>query len=117
MPTRAGEFTSSEADEDPFRLYRAASLDYSRHSGLSESALGRLQGPARHFLTWLEQDGTSIEIGEPYEYDRQMCKLRNEIKRLFRRFKGFRRIFSRFENLDALFLGFIHFALIYDAVR
>ena len=25
--------------------------------------------------------------------------------------------FSRFEKLDALFLGFVHFALIYDAVR
>ena len=30
--------------------------------------------------------------------------------------KGFRRIFSRFEKLDALFLGFILFALIFDAL-
>ena len=41
----------------------------------------------------------------------------NEIERLFRRLKGFRRIFSRFDKLDALFLGFVLFALIYDAVR
>ena len=54
---------------------------------------------------------------EPWEYDRQLYKRRNEIERLFRRLKGFRRIFSRFEKLDALFLGFVHFALIYDAVR
>ena len=54
---------------------------------------------------------------DPWVYDRQMYKRRNEIERLFRRLKGFRRIFSRFEKLDALFLGFIHFALIYDAVR
>ena len=54
---------------------------------------------------------------EPWLYDRQIYKRRNEIERLFRRLKGFRRIFSRFEKLDALFLGFVHFALIYDAVR
>ena len=47
----------------------------------------------------------------------EVYKRRNEIERLFRRLKGFRRIFSRFEKLDALFLGFIHFALICNAVR
>ena len=36
---------------------------------------------------------------------------------LFRRLKGFRRIFSRFEKLDALFLGFLSFALIVEALR
>ncbi|MCY4499170.1 MAG: IS5/IS1182 family transposase, partial [Rhodospirillaceae bacterium] len=44
-------------------------------------------------------------------------KRRNEIERLFRRLKGFRRIFSRFEKLDAPFLSFVHFALIHDAAR
>ena len=54
---------------------------------------------------------------QPWEYDRELYKRRNEIERLFRRLKGFRRIFSRFEKLDVLFLGFIVFALIVDAVR
>ena len=54
---------------------------------------------------------------DPWEYDREMYKRRNEIERLFRRLKGFRRIFSRFEKLDTLFLGFILFALIFDALR
>ena len=54
---------------------------------------------------------------DPWEYDREMYKRRNEIERLFRRMKGFRRIFSRFEKLDVLFLGFISFALIVDALR
>ena len=54
---------------------------------------------------------------EPWEYDREMYKRRNEIERLFRRLKGFRRIFSHFEKLDVIFLGFILFALIVDAVR
>jgi transposase len=44
-------------------------------------------------------------------------KKRNEIERLFRRLKGFRRIFSRFEKLDVLFLGFLNFALIIEALR
>jgi transposase len=54
---------------------------------------------------------------EPWEYDRAMYRKRNEIERLFRRLKGFRRIFSRFEKLDVLFLGFLTFALIVDALR
>ena len=54
---------------------------------------------------------------EPWEYDREMYKRRNEIERLFRRLKGFRRIFSRFEKLDVVFLGFIVFAPIVDALR
>ncbi|MDR1229442.1 MAG: IS5/IS1182 family transposase, partial [Azoarcus sp.] len=35
----------------------------------------------------------------------------------FRRLKGFRRIFSRFEKLDLMFRAFLHFALISDALR
>ena len=54
---------------------------------------------------------------EPWEYDREMYKRRNEVERLFRRLKGYRRIFSRFEKLDALFIGFINFVLIADGLR
>ncbi|MBS0422871.1 MAG: IS5/IS1182 family transposase, partial [Proteobacteria bacterium] len=39
-----------------------------------------------------------------------------EIERLFRRLKGFRRIFSRFDKLDIIFLSFIYFALIVEAL-
>ena len=53
---------------------------------------------------------------DPWEYNRELYKRRNEIERLFRRLKGYRRIFSRFEKLDVLFLGFIHFVLIFDAL-
>ena len=52
-----------------------------------------------------------------WEYDRAMYKRRNEIERLFRRLKGFRRIFSRFEKLDVMFIAFINFALIVEALR
>ena len=50
----------------------------------------------------------------PWEYDKEMYKRRNEVERLFRRLKGFRRIFSRFEKLDVMFCAFIHFALAVD---
>ena len=50
----------------------------------------------------------------PWEYDREIYKRRNEVERLFRRLKGFRRIFTRYDKLDALFLGFIVFVLIFD---
>ena len=52
-----------------------------------------------------------------WEYNRAMYKRRNEIERLFRRLKGFRRIFSRFEKLDVMFVGFFNFALIADGLR
>ena len=42
---------------------------------------------------------------EPWDYDRELYKKRNQVERLFRRLKGFRRIFSRFEKLDVLFSG------------
>ncbi len=54
---------------------------------------------------------------EPWQYDKAMYRKRNEIERLFRRLKGFRRIFSRFEKLDVLFLFFPTFALIVEALR
>ena len=54
---------------------------------------------------------------EPWEYDREMYKRRNEVERLFRRLKGYRRIFSRFEKLNLMFLGFISFVLVADGLR
>jgi len=54
---------------------------------------------------------------DPWEYDREMYKRRNEVERLFRKLKGFRRIFSRFEKLDVMFIAFINFALIADGLR
>jgi len=39
----------------------------------------------------------------PWDYDHAVYKKRNEIERLFRRLKGFRRIFSRFQKLERAF--------------
>ena len=53
---------------------------------------------------------------EPWEYDKEMYKKRNEVERLFRRLKRYRRIFSRFDKLDVVFMFFIYFALITDTL-
>jgi len=53
----------------------------------------------------------------PWQYDKVLYRKRNEIERLFRRLKGFRRIFSRFDKLDVVFLAFLNFALIVEALR
>jgi len=53
----------------------------------------------------------------PWSYDRALYCRRNEVERLFRRLKGFRRIFSRFDKLDVMFRAFIHFALAVEALR
>src|ERR1700761_2230475 len=53
----------------------------------------------------------------PWELDRPAYRRRNEIERLFRRLKGYRRVFSRFDKLDVLFTGFIVLALIFEALR
>lgn len=76
-----------------------------------------------------ETRGLALELGyipvvpplrtriEPWEYDRELYKRRNEVERLFRRLKGFRRVFSRFDKLDVMFAGFVVFAFIVDALR
>ena len=53
----------------------------------------------------------------PWKYDRVLYRRRNEIERLFRRLKAYRRVFSRFDKLDVLFVGFIVFTLIVEALR
>jgi transposase len=53
----------------------------------------------------------------PWDYDRVAYRRRNEIERLFRRLKGYRRVFCRFDKLDVLFTGFIVLALIVEALR
>ena len=52
----------------------------------------------------------------PWNYSEAIYKKRNEIERLFRRLKGFRRIFSRFEKLDVMFTFFILASLITDTL-
>ena len=53
---------------------------------------------------------------KPWEYDREIYKLRNEVERLIRRLKGFRRVFTRYDKLDIVFEGVVMLAMIFDAI-
>jgi transposase len=53
---------------------------------------------------------------DPWQYDEEMYKQRNEIERYFLRLKRFRRIFTRYDKLDVIFAGFILFAMVVDAL-
>jgi transposase len=44
------------------------------------------------------------------EYDRELYKQRNEVERMFRRLKGYRRIATRYDKPDLMFSGFIYLA-------
>ena len=77
-------------------------------SGTRQRALDLGFGPV------LPPPGTRIH---PWEYDREMYQRRNEVERLFWQSEGFRRIFSRFEKPDVMFLGFIVFVPIFGALR
>jgi transposase len=54
---------------------------------------------------------------QPWRLKKELYPRRNEIERLFRRLKGFRRIFSRFDKLDLVFIAFIYFVLVIEALR
>jgi transposase len=52
----------------------------------------------------------------PWDYDKELYKRRNEVERLFRRLKAFRRIGTRYDKLDIMFSGYIYLALALIAV-
>ncbi|MDR2359351.1 MAG: transposase, partial [Prevotellaceae bacterium] len=54
---------------------------------------------------------------EPWDYDKEIYKKRNEIERLFGRVKRFRRIFTRYDKTDIMYIAFIMCALIFDCLN
>ena len=54
---------------------------------------------------------------DPWEYDKELYKKRNEVERLFSRLQGISRNFFRFDQLDLLFSAFLFFVLIVDSLR
>ena len=52
-----------------------------------------------------------------WDCDRTIYKRRNEVERLFRTLKGYRKIFSRFEKLDVMYRAFLNVALIVDMIK
>lgn len=53
---------------------------------------------------------------EPWDYDKELYKHRNEVERYFLRIKRFRRVFTRYDKLDTLYLGNLTLAMIFDAI-
>ncbi len=53
---------------------------------------------------------------KPWKLDKVIYRQRNHVERLFRRLKGFRRIFTRYDKLDVIFRSFVTFALIWLAL-
>ena len=55
---------------------------------------------------------------QPYESLIPAAKhIQSKIERLFRRIKRFRRVFTRYEKLDVMFLAFLTFVLIIDMIK
>jgi transposase len=54
---------------------------------------------------------------KPWRYNKALYTRRNEVERLFRRLKGFHRIFTRFDKLDLMFIAFIYFALSVETLQ
>lgn len=53
----------------------------------------------------------------PWQYDKVLYRRRNEVERLFRRIKAYRRVFTRYDKLDIMFVGFVLFSLIFEALK
>ena len=54
---------------------------------------------------------------DPWEYDGTLYKRRNEVERLFRRVKANRRIFTRYDKLDVVFVGFVLLACAVEFIK
>ena len=53
---------------------------------------------------------------DPWEYDKELYRRRNEVERFFLRLKRFRKVFTRYDKLDIIFLSVIMLAMIFDAL-
>ena len=54
---------------------------------------------------------------DPWQYDKDAYKKRNQVERLFRRIKRFRRVFTRYDKTDIMYTAFITLALMLDLFK
>jgi transposase len=54
---------------------------------------------------------------KPWKLDKSLYKRRNEVERLIRRLKGFRRVFTRYDKLDVIFSAHVCLALIFISLN
>ena len=53
----------------------------------------------------------------PWSLDKSRYRRRNEVERLFRRLKAWRRVFTRYDKTDVMFAAFITVAFIAEVLR
>lgn len=53
---------------------------------------------------------------DPWDYDKELYKRRNEIERFFLRIKRFRKVFTRYDKLDSSYTAVVILAMIFDAI-
>lgn len=53
----------------------------------------------------------------PWLLDKHRYRQRNEVERLFRRIKAYRRVFTRYDKLDVMYATFVSLALICEQLR
>ena len=51
-----------------------------------------------------------------WDYDKELYKRRNQVERYFLRLKRFRKVFTRYDKLDSIFLSLIMLAMTFDAL-
>jgi len=54
---------------------------------------------------------------EAWLLDKRWYHQRNEVERLFRRIKAYRRVFTRYDKLDVMFAAFVTVALLCERLR
>jgi transposase len=54
---------------------------------------------------------------KPWDYDKELYKRRNIVERIFRRMKEYRKIFTRYDKLDVMFMAYIHWGLAFILLR
>ena len=53
---------------------------------------------------------------DPWDLDEETYKRRNEVERLFRRIKRWRRVCTRYDKLDVMYSAFLTLALVFDMI-
>jgi transposase len=48
----------------------------------------------------------------PWEHDEELYKRRNEVERVFRRIKHYRKVFTRYDKLDVIYLAVVMLAFV-----
>jgi len=66
-------------------------------------------------MGWIAVAPPKAQRHQPWEYDKELCRKRSQVERLFWPVKGWRRVFTPYGKLKVMFAGFIMMALIAES--